>query len=547
MYAATNITVAHQPTVSILMPVYNVDVRWLRQAIESVRAQIYPHWQLCIADDASFDVALRHLLTEYQAKDERIHVIFREQNGHISECSNSALQLATGEWLALLDHDDVLPAHALFEVVKVLNRQPATQLIYSDEDIIDEHHRRFNPHFKSDLNLDLLYGQNYVSHLGVYCTEIAKEIGGFRTGVEGSQDYDFLLRYLLKIQYQNIVHIPKILYHWRAIEGSAALSSKAKSYTTDAGIKALQDYFVQLNENVMVTRGKSDNLYRVQWLMCRQPLVSLIVSMYGADAQSERAIDSILQKTAYPNYEMILVYSHLNDVQQGHVLEKWQQNPKVRVLHYPYPFHYAAVNNFATKDAKGEIIGLLHHHIEVINEDWLAEMVSHAMRPDIGCVGAMLYYPNDTVHHAGLIICDTQVLHSHQFIPKKNQGYFARLSSVQNVSAVTAACLLVRKEIFDEVQGLNESDLTVAFYDVDLCLKVQAANYRNLWTPFAELYYYESIHHQTAKQQSVDWDSDWAYMVQKWHINQYHDPYYNPNLYDGHAHFAIAMQTRIQD
>lgn len=538
----------HQPLVSILMPVYNVDSKWLILAIDSVRDQVYENWELCISDDASPNPDVRSVLEKYMQLDERIKVVFRERNGHISENSNSALALASGEWLALMDHDDVLPNHALYEVVKAIHKSPDAALIYSDEDKIDEKGRRFMPHFKSDFNLDLLYGQNYISHLGVYRTDIAKAIGGFRKGLEGSQDYDFLLRYLLKIDPSQIIHIPKVLYHWRAIEGSTALSSGEKSYTTEAGVKALQNYFAQLHADVSVGRGKADNLYRVQWNLTYEPLVSLIIPTKNGYEVTKQAIDSILNKTTYAHYEILLVDNNSDDPKALAYFDELSQHEKITVLRYPHPFNYSAINNFAVQHARGEVIGLINNDVEVIDGGWLTEMVSQAMRPDIGCVGAMLYYPNDTIQHAGVLVGINGVAaHSHKHYPKSHPGYFSRLFVAQDLLAVTAACLLLRKTTFDEVGGLNERDLTVAFNDVDLCLKVHKAGYRNLWTPYAELYHHESISRgrEDNPEKIARFKREVDYMLNTWHTNTLFDPYYNPNLTIEREDFSISMLSRV--
>ena len=540
---------AYQPKISVLMPVYNVDIKWLEMAVESVKNQFYGNWELCISDDASPNADIRPLLERYSREDSRIKVVFREQNGHISENSNSALALCSGEWIALMDHDDLLPQHALFEVVKTLQTHPDAAMVYSDEDKVDESGMRFMPHFKSDFNPDLLYGQNYISHLGVYRTDIAKAIGGFRKGLEGSQDYDFLLRYLLRTDNTKVIHIPKILYHWRAIEGSTALASGEKSYTTEAGIKALQNYFAEKGENVTVTRGKADNLYRVRWHWGEQPLVSLIIPTRNGYAITKQAIDSILDKTTYTHYEILLVDNNSDDPQALAYFDEIAQHEKVRLLRYPYPFNYSAINNFAVKHAKGSIIGLINNDVEVIDPEWLDEMVAQAQRPQIGCVGAMLYYPNDTVQHAGVFIGINGVAaHSHKHYIKKHPGYFSRLYVSQNLMAVTAACLLVRKEVFEEVGGLNEQDLTVAFNDVDFCLKVHTAGYRNLWTPYAQLYHHESISrgYEDNPEKQARFKREIDYMVSTWQTDKLQDPYYNPNLTLRSENFSIDMTSRVK-
>ncbi|CED70295.1 putative glycosyl transferase, family 2 [Aliivibrio wodanis] len=521
------------PRISIVVPVYNPEKELLIECIESVINQSYSNWELCLADDKSPKAHVREVLEEYAAKDKRIKPVFRKKNGHISAASNSALEVTTGEWIALLDHDDELHEHALYHVVKSLNDKPETELVYSDEDKIDQSGNRIDPHFKSDWNLDLLYSQNYVSHLGVYKAEIIKKIGGFRLGYEGSQDYDLLLRYSREIDHANIVHIPKVLYHWRMVEGSTALASGEKSYTTDAGIKALEDHFIALKKKVFVEEGAGPNMYKVNWNIINEPLVSLIIPTYNGYEITKQAIDSILDKSTYQNFEILLVDNNSNDETALEYFEEIDQHEKIRVLRYPYPFNYSAINNFAAKQAKGEIIGLVNNDVEVINPEWLTEMVSHAQRDDVGCVGAMLYFHNDTIQHAG-VICGLGGVagHSHKHFPKDHPGYFYRLKLIQNLSAVTAACLLVRKSVFDEVTGLNEKDLTVAFNDVDFCLKVQAAGYRNLWTPYAELYHYESISRgaEDNPEKVARFNKEADYMKDTWKTDKKADPCYSPNL-----------------
>jgi glycosyltransferase involved in cell wall biosynthesis len=525
------------PKISIIVPVYNPDEELLIECIESVINQSYTNWELCLADDKSTQPHVREVLEFYKAKDKRIKPVFRDKNGHISAASNSALEITTGEWVALLDHDDELHEHALYHVVFALNNKPETEFIYSDEDKISEQGKRIDPHFKSDWNLDQLYSQNYVSHLGVYKTAIVKGIGGFRLGYEGSQDYDLLLRYSREINQDNILHISKVLYHWRMVEGSTALDSGEKSYTTDAGIKALQSHFKALNKKVTVEEGKHANIYKVNWPAVNsngsEPLVSLIIPTYNGYEITKQAIDSILEKTTYSNYEILLVDNNSNDPIALAYFELLNLHEKITVLRYPHLFNFSAINNFAAKQAKGEIIGLINNDVEVITPQWLTEMVSHAQREDIGCVGAMLYFENDTIQHAGVIIGVGGVAgHSHKYFKREEHGYFSRLNIVQNLSAVTAACLLVRKSVYEEVNGLNEDDLTVAFNDVDFCLKVQAAGYRNLWTPYAELYHYESISRgaEDNPEKVARFKKETNYMKNTWNTDTKVDPCYSPNL-----------------
>lgn len=531
------------PLISIVVPVYNPVEQLLIDCIDSVRRQSYQNWELCIADDKSTEIYVREVLEKYVALDSRIKVIYREVNGHISEASNSAIELAKGEWVALLDHDDLLHEHALFHVVDVLNTNTGVEFVYSDEDKINANGDRVDPHFKSDWNLDLLYSQNYVSHLGVYKRDILNKVGGFRVGYEGSQDYDLLLRYSREIDHNNIVHIPKILYHWRMIEGSTAMGAGEKSYTTDAGIKALEDHFKALNKDVTVDMGKHDNIYKVNWSIIDEPLVSLIIPTYNGYEITKQAIDSILNKSTYKNFEILLVDNNSDEQQALDYFDEIKMHEKVSVLRYPHPFNYSAINNFALEYAKGEIIGLINNDVEVINPEWLTEMVSHAQREDIGCVGAMLYFENDTIQHAGVITGIGGVAgHSHKHFRRNSHGYFSRLNIVQNLSAVTGACLLVRRSVYEEVNGLNEEDLTVAFNDVDLCLKVQKAGYRNLWTPYAELYHYESISRGTEDNPAKvkRFNNEVEYMKKNWLNELRHDRYYNPNLTMEREDFSIG-------
>lgn len=486
----------HTPKISILMPTFNSNQALLEECIESVIAQSYPNWELCIADDASTLPSVAKVLDSYIQKDERIKYTVRTKNGHISKCSNSALALATGEYCALLDHDDLLSNHALLFVAIAINENPECKILYSDEDKIDLKGARFDPHFKSDWNPELFYSQNYISHLGVYQTALLKKVKGFRTGVEGSQDYDLILRCLEHVGPNQIIHIPHVLYHWRVLEGSTAMGANEKSYTSDAGVRALKHHFSKVNRNVRIDIGPAPNTYRVHWPIPKNPpLVSLLIPTRDRRALTEVAVRSILEKTKYNNFEIIILDNGSIETDTLTFFEEIQlEYENVRVLKYDYPFNYSAINNFGAQHAKGKLIGLVNNDVEVINEEWLSEMVSYALRKDVGCVGAKLYYSNDTIQHAGVICSLGGVAgHSHKHFDRNHPGYFYRLKLPQALSAVTAACLIVRKEVFDKVKGLDEENLKVAFNDVDFCLKVQAAGYRNVWTPYAELYHYESI------------------------------------------------------
>ena len=548
---ATIKKMAFTPLISIVMPVYNTPEVYLRACIESVRAQSYSNWELCIADDASPNTEVQRILKEYQGADTRIRVVYRKKNGHISRASNSALKIAIGNFVALLDHDDVLPEHALYFIVQAINEHPTAKVLYSDEDKIDSNGKRFEPHFKSDWNPDLFFSQNYVSHLGVYRRDMLERIGGFRTGVEGSQDHDLLLRCLPYTEPSQIVHIPRILYHWRAVEGSTAMASDEKSYTTKSGIKSLTDYFSNHGPNgVNVKPGTVSNTYRIQWPIPQPaPLVSLLIPTRDKWELTETCVRSIIEKSTYQNYEILILDNGSLEPETLAFFNKIQrEHRRVKVLRYDHPFNYSAINNFGVSHAKGTIIGLINNDIEVINSEWLMEMVSHACRPEIGCVGAKLYYSDDTIQHAGVICGIGGVAnHSHKNFPKNSPGYFCRLITTQNFSAVTAACLLVRKNIYDEVGGLDEKNLTVAFNDVDFCLKVRAAGYRNLWTPYAELYHHESISrgNEDTPEKNIRFQKEVKFMIKKWGVKLASDPYYSPHLTRDREDFSIGRSNLV--
>lgn len=538
----------HRPVISVIIPVYNTPENYLRACIDSVIAQSYPNWELCIADDNSPNIQVRKILEEYQNKDQRIRLIFRTSNGHISEASNTALKLASGDYVALLDHDDQLSSHALYFMAQAINVHPQAQILYSDEDKIDIKGNRFDPHFKCDWNPDLFYSQNYISHLGVYKRDLLMRIEGFRLGLEGSQDQDLLLRCLPHVQEKNIVHLPHVLYHWRTVEGSTALAANEKGYTTEAGIRALRDYFAMCNKNaVQVEAGELPNTYRVHWPIPEEPaLVSLLIPTRDRKSITEIAVCSILDKTTYPNYEILILDNGSVEPETLAWFSSIQKkDSRVKVLRYDYPFNFSAINNFGVKHASGKIIGLVNNDVEVINPEWLTEMVSHAHRPEIGCVGAKLYYSDGRIQHAGVILGIGGIAgHSHKYFSRSHYGYFSRLKLVQSLSAVTAACLIVRKEIYLEVDGLDESELTVAFNDVDFCLKVREAGYRNLWTPYAELYHHESVSRgfedSPDKQRRFAMEVD--VMKKRWSTQLNSDPYYSRNLTLEHEDFSMRLK-----
>jgi len=535
-----------KPTISIVMPVYNTPAEWLKRCIDSVRAQTYPHWQLCIADDASPNRDVRPLLKKFAASDPRIKLVFRESNGHISEASNSALQVATGDYIALLDHDDELPPHALHLVARTLAENPDLKLVYSDEDKIDEHGQRFAPFFKPDWNPDLLRSQNYICHLGVYSRALVQSVGGFRKGFEGSQDYDLALRCIEQLKPEEIGHIPHVLYHWRAISGSTALAMGEKNYAAEAGRRALEEHLARTGR--AGTAQVQNGGYRVQYpVPAPQPKVSLIIPTRDRVDLLRMCIGSILAKTDYANYEVVIVDNQSAEPETLAYFREVQHDSRVRVLPYDAPFNYSLINNFAVSQCDGAIVGLVNNDIEVIHADWLSEMVSQAIRPGIGAVGAMLYYPDDTIQHAGVVVGLGGVAgHAYLSQPRGYPGQMWRASLVQNFSAVTAACLLVRRSVFDEVGGLDEG-LQVAFNDVDFCLRIRARGYLNLWTPHAELYHHESASrgYEDTPEKIERFSREIAFVKHRWGDSLLSDPAYNPNLTLSSHHFELALEPRV--
>ncbi|WP_417630232.1 glycosyltransferase family 2 protein [Enterococcus faecalis] len=538
-------TFHYQPKISIAMPVYNVEEKWLRLCIDSILNQVYTNWELCMADDASTDPNVKKILTEYQQLDERIQVVFREQNGHISEATNSALAIATGEFVALLDNDDELAINAFYEVVKVLNENPELDLIYSDEDKIDMDGNRSDPAFKPDWSPDLLLGTNYISHLGVYRRSILEEIGGFRKGYEGSQDYDLVLRFTEKTTKERIKHIPKVLYYWRMSPTSTAVDQGSKGYAFEAGLRAVQDALVRRGINGHATHGAANGLYDVYYDIESEKLVSIIIPTKNGYKDVQRCVSSIIEKTTYQNYEIIMADNGSTDPKMHELYAEFEQQLPGRffVESIDIPFNFSTINNRAAKKAHGEYLLFLNNDTEVITENWLTLMVSFAQQERIGCVGAKLLYPNNTVQHAGVILGLGGVAgHGHYGYPHGDLGYFGRLAINVNYSAVTAACLLMKKADFDAVGGFEEA-FTVAFNDVDLCLKVQALGRDNVWLHEAELYHFESQTrgYDDKGKKKKRFEQEKVMMEEKWGPLIENDPFYNPNLTRDIPNFSLRI------
>lgn len=539
-----------QPLISIVMPAYNSPADYLRRAIDTVRGQLYENWELCVVDDASPQPHVTKILTEYAARDKRIKFTRREANGHIAAASNTALELASGDFVALMDHDDELPPHALYMVAKELAAHPSADIIYSDEDKVDENGKRYDPYFKSDYNPDLLHGQNMFNHLTVYRRDLLTRLGGFRVGFEGSQDYDLVLRAVEATTPERIRHIPFILYHWRVFSHSSAFSTINLDKATDAARRALREHFERRGLPVSVEESPATNRFtRVRYpVPTPEPKVSLIIPTRDRVELLRGCVDGILHRTDYRNIEVVIVDNDSEHPETLAYFDSLKGDPRVRVIPYHGKFNYSAINNFAVAQATGDIIGLINNDIEVIGGGWLSEMVSHAVRPEVGAVGAKLLYAEGSVQHAGVItgICGVAG-HAQKHADRHDFGYFSRLQLTHNLSCVTAACLLMRRSVFDQVGRLDEAHLAVAFNDVDLCLRVREAGYLLVWTPFAELYHLESASRgpDTAPDKIHRFMREIDYMNRRWGESLQHDPYYNPNLTLDAEDYSLAFPPRV--
>ena len=541
-----------RPLISVIMPVYNPPAKVLREAIESVRHQLYPDWELCIADDASPASHVAEILREFADSDPRIKWMRREHNGNISAASNSALGLATGEFVALLDHDDLLSERALYEIAAALNQDPQLDILYSDEDQLDANGRRCMPYFKTDWNIDLLLGHNMISHLGVYRRSLLLGVGGFRHGFEGSQDYDVALRCADSTQPDRIRHIPSMLYHWRREYGATSFSEARLAQCAEAARRAIADHLVRRREKGMVIPHPSVPTWsRVQReAPTPAPLVSLIVQTRDRADLLRTCIEGLLGRTAYAALEVLIVDNDSAEEATLALFDELRADRRVRVLRRAGNFNFSAANNLAVREAKGSIIGLINNDIEIIHGNWLDEMVSLASLQEVGTVGAKLLYPNRLVQHGGVVLGVGGVAsHFNHLHPASGPGYFGRNVLVGGVSAVTAACLLVRKDIYEKVGGFNEVELPVAFNDVDFCLRVMSAGYRNVWTPHAELYHHESASRGSdmAPENFARFQGEVEYMRKTWGDRLERDPFYNINLsLEPGELFKVAMPPRVK-
>lgn len=540
---------ASKPIISVVMPVYNPKPEWLQEAIESVRSQLYPHWELCMADDASDDPRISEILNRYASNDSRIKVYFRKNNGHISVASNSALMMATGKYVALMDHDDRLHPLALYFVAKSILDHPQAEIIYSDEDKIEESNStaRYDPYFKCDFNYDLFLSQNMISHLGCYRRERIEQIGGFREAFEGSQDYDLALRILEHIRREDIIHIPRVLYHWRATQGSTALEGDKKPYAKLAAQRAIKEHLCRRGVQADVVEApEAPGMQRVRYAVpVPHPSVCIIVPTRDKSDLLELCINSIFSRTTYRNYSICIVD---NGSKQPETFRFFDRLPKdqVCVLRDDRPFNFSALNNTTVAATRSDFVCLMNNDIEVLTADWLEEMIGHAARSNAGAVGARLWYPDEKLQHGGVILVGGVAGHAHKFMPRGDKGYFFRGVLQQEFSAVTAACLLIRRAIYEEVGGFDES-LTIAFNDVDFCLRVGKRGYHNVWTPYAEFIHHESASrgHETTPEKQSRFQTETKFMKARWGGLLTNDPAYSPNLNLDREDFSWAWPPRV--
>lgn len=540
-------TFKYNPLISVLVPVYNVNRKYLSECIDSVLNQTYHNWELCLADDKSTKEETLTVLQEYERKDKRIKVVYREKNGHISEATNSALKVATGEFIGLLDNDDLLHKDALYEVVKVLNKDKKIDMIYTDEDKININGKRYFPHFKPDFSPDTLLSSNYICHFTVLRKKIMEEINGFRSEYNGSQDYDLFLRFSEKTN--NIHHISKILYHWREIEGSTAMSGSNKNYAYIAGQKALEDTLKRRKIKGDVIAIGTPQMYIMDYKYEKEPKISIVIPTKDKVDLLKECVDSIYEKTCYKNYELIIIDNNSQEEETFKFLKKYKrEHDNFRYYRYECEFNYSYLNNEAVKKSDGEYIVFLNNDTEIITKEWLSRMVGYAMQDHIGCVGAKLLYPNNTIQHCG-VITGVGGVASHAFIGTgmSEYGYFGRLVVPYNWSMGTAACLMIKKSVFEKIGGFDVN-LKVAYNDVDLNVRVKKEGLYNVVLPQVKLYHYESISRGSdlSDDKRDRFVSEIKYITSKLGTDLIRDEFYNDNFSKDYF-FVLDRKENIND
>lgn len=517
--------------ISIAVPVYHTGEIFLREMIDSVVAQSYKNWELCIANAGPDDEKVNTILKEYAAKDSRIHIKNLEKNEGIGKNTNRAFEMANGQYVALLDHDDLLAPDALFEVACAAEKSHP-DIIYSDEDKVTGNEKEHTqPHFKPDFNIDLLRANNYICHLLVIKKTLIDKVGGFREGFDGAQDHDFIFR--CSDNADNIIHIPRILYHWRTHQASTADNPASKLYAYEAGMRAVKENLERNGEEAEVTQSKDYGFYKVIYKVKEKSLVSIIIPNKDNRDILKKCIDSVLQKSTYDNYEIIVVENNSTEKETFEYYKEIEKDDRIRVIKWEQGFNFSAINNFAVKHANGEYIIFLNNDIEVKTPSWIEGMLGNAQRSDVGIVGCRLIYPDNTIQHAGVVIGIGGIAANiFTNLPAARSGYMHRASTQVDYSAVTAACMMISKSLFERVGGFEEK-LTVAFNDIDLCLRVREENYLVVYDAYVEMIHYESKTRGTEDTQEKvrRFQSEIEYMRTRWiDILKKGDPYYNPNL-----------------
>ncbi len=533
----------YRPKISIITPVYNPSKYDVTECIKSVMNQVYDNWELCIADGSSDRALSKEIIQRFASNEPRIKVVTLSENLGIAGNSNEALKLVIGEYVGFLDHDDVLAPFALYEVVKLFNQDPTTDFIYSDEDkVVANGTKRYLPFFKPEWSPDTFLSYNYLCHFSLVRRQIIEDIGKFREGYNGSQDYDLILRIIQKTT--RIKRISKILYHWRASETSASFDMRLKSYAIPAAKKAIADYLKNQGLEAEVLDGFALGAYRVKYRVRPMQKVSIIIPTKDKHQLLTNCVSSILEKTDYKNYEIVIVDNQSKEPETYDFLRKSKQDSRIKVIRYDQPFNFSAINNFAVRSTDSDYIVFLNNDTEVIGSEWLTAMLEFAQREDVGAVGAKLYYPNNTIQHGGIILGVAGVAnHAHLHFPGSSQGYMGRLKIIHNVSAVTGACMMVRRKVFEKVGGFDEK-LSHAFNDVDFCLKLRERGYLIVFTSYAELYHHESASrgYENTPERRARFLREEDILYARWkHILDAGDPYYNPNLTLKKQDFSIKI------
>ena len=532
-----------EPRLSIAIPAYKTPERYLKEMLDSILAQTYTNWEVCIADGSPKGESLERVLRRYAEKDSRIRYQILGENKGIAGNTNAAMDMARGDFLVLADHDDTLPPHALYEVVKAVNERPGAQVIYSDEDKLDMDGKAlFDPHFKPDFNPDLLTSVNYICHLFVVRMDLLETVGRFRQEFDGAQDYDFIFRCTEAAK--EVYHIPKVLYHWRCHQNSTASNPESKRYAFEAGARAIMAHYERMGiEAESVVKGVDFGIYHTKFKIQGEPLVSVVIPNKDHWQDLDVCVKSLMERATYRNLEFVIVENNSAEAETFAYYERLQaEHGNVRVVTWEREFNYSAINNFGAGFAKGEYLLLLNNDTEIIEPDCIQEMLGFCQREDVGIVGARLLYADDTIQHAGVVVGFGGIA-GHTFIGlhKAENSYFHRAMCAQDYSAVTAACMMTKKSVFDQVGGLSE-ELAVAFNDIDYCMKVRSLGKLVVYAPYALLYHYESKSRglEDTPEKIERFNREVAVFIKKWpDIIQNGDPYYNPNLTLRKSNFAL--------